>query len=223
MRGGSGCSLARAGARGSPYTLADRRAIGPTRPLSRPFFRFYPVFDTGNSPAPQAISVTSKPNVATGGRAGPAAGSSGGRARPRSAWRSGTPGPGETAQGRAARARTNIAYFDTCRQSLADSTFVSHSVRGIRSRERGPDHASSAAANTASSITCGKSMCARRHTDYGNSTSSHHYTTLIAACAASCAPVQRDPLKLRPQRAQYDAGEEPNTTLGPTEPASVVT
>ena len=36
---------------------------------------------------------------------------------------------------RAARARTNIAYFDTCRQSLADSTFVSHSVRGIRSGE----------------------------------------------------------------------------------------
>ena len=56
------------------------RSVQP--PLSRPFFRFYPVFDTGNSPAPQAISVTSKPNVATGGRAGPAAGSSGGRARP---------------------------------------------------------------------------------------------------------------------------------------------
>ena len=48
------------------------RSVQP--PLSRPFFRFYPVFDTGNSPAPQAISVTSKPNVATGGRAGRRAG-----------------------------------------------------------------------------------------------------------------------------------------------------
>ena len=77
------------------------RSVQP--PLSRPFFRFYPVFDTGNSPAPQAISVTSKPNVATE-RAG--------RARQRSYRLHKDTGPGRARRARAepGRARAGRSW-----------------------------------------------------------------------------------------------------------------
>ena len=152
MRGGSGCRAwldARAGARGrgpSPYipTLADPgssdRHDPPPGPLSRghffkPFFRFYAVFDTGNSPAPQAISVTSKPRTYPDSYDGllPGGGAGAGprRARARRSWS----GPARETAGTRSTRTDKYTYFDTCRQSLADSTFVSHSVRGIRSGE----------------------------------------------------------------------------------------